>query len=209
MGKCESTLYRVQKQTTLELERRRIHRNHDVRWQTGCLLARSAQHPLPNFDNHARLFCKRNEVPRGNQAKLRMSPSKQRLESNQRSRPNVDLWLIVSLELMKEKRLTKITHQGMTRCDPLFHGCIKTIHCTRSSCFGGAKCDAGVLQQDLRFRVASRGLCDTNTCAAIQNHTIDEIGSLQQIPETLCDQSSFLRRPAWPKQNDELVSVET
>src|SRR5450631_1068746 len=137
-----------------------------------------------------------------------MPPSEQRLQSNQPSRPNVDLWLIVNLELMKQKRLAEIAHQGMTRRDPLFHGCIKKIHRTRSGCFGGAKCNAGMLQQDFRFRVASWALGDTNACAAIQNHTIDEIGSLQQIRETLCHQSGLFRRPAWPKQNYKLVSVE-
>src|ERR1700733_4316063 len=147
MRKCKGALEKVKKKAVLELDRRRIHSHHNVRRQARRLLTRSAQHPLPNLDNHARLFCERNEVPWGNQAKFRMPPTEQRLQSNQRSGPNVDLWLIVNLELMKQKGLTKIAHQGMTCGDPLFHGRIKEIHRTWPGCLGGAQCNAGLLQQ--------------------------------------------------------------
>ena len=88
----------------LELPAGQVHRNRHLREPVLVPLARlragGAQHPLADRHDQARELGDRDELPRRDQAQLRVAPADERLGAEDLGRPQVDEGLEVQLQLV-------------------------------------------------------------------------------------------------------------
>jgi hypothetical protein len=169
----------VDELAAVELQRRQVDRQPDVRRPSGGLRAGLVQHPASEHVDQADLLGQRDEVVGRDHATARMAPAQQRFERHDALIGQHDQGLVVQLECTGLDRLPQVGFEfAPTACTPIEFGAEVAVRSTAER-LGLVERQVGALQQIVRVRAVDAAERDADAGA--------DRDRLARHVERLCD----------------------
>ena len=202
----------VDERWLLELARRNVDRDPVERqaFLLPCtqLGARSADHPLADIDDQARLLGDVNEIARLHQPALWMLPPDERLGAGQDSVVDLSLRLVVQYQLSKLERAIQFTFEFEPRRRGDVHRSRVVLKAVLAFLLRVIHRGVGVLEQRLRLIAVERIDSDTDRRGRIHAMVADSNGIAHRVEDAVGHHAGFFGGADARKDDREFVAAQ-